>query len=67
MKLCRHDTMARFIADYEGRPCSPRTVRAYIADKTHPLPVRRSGRTDVIESEALIAWLNERAARQKRT
>lgn len=64
MKLCRHDTIARFIAEHEGRPCSARTVRAYIADKTHPLPVRKSGRTDVTDTDTVIRWLTERAERR---
>lgn len=66
MKLCRHDTIARFIAEHEGRSCSARTVRRYIAQKDHPMPVRRSGAVDVIDSDVLERWLDERAARNGR-
>jgi len=67
MKLCRHEVIARFIADHEGRPCSTRTVKRYIAQPDHPLPVRRSGNVDIIESDQLVKWLAEEGERREQT
>lgn len=57
MKLARYDGIARYIAEREGRPCSPRTARRYCTVFDPPLPTRLSGRIRVAESEAVDQWL----------
>ena len=60
LKLCRYDAIARYVADKEGRPCSPRTARKYACDPDDPLPARKSGRVVVAESADVDAWLLRR-------
>ena len=66
MKLVNHTAIAEYIAAREGRACSPRTVRRYIARARHALPVRTSGRVQIAESSQVDAWLDGEARRLER-